>query len=367
MVIIRLARGGSKKRPFYNIVATDSRSRRDGRFIERVGFYNPVATKGEVAAHRSGPPDVLARRWRATVADRRPSGQAIATSSAGCLMVLARIVVRFDRGSRACVSSPMPIVSLKQSSNLAARFFELMSERDSGSSGRVRQPAVRAREDVSWSGARSARLSASRQARRRAASCERRFRCGRDAIENRRKLARRRGRSRRNRRRLRPQRLGQGGRARGCWPRWRCVAQREALVADQRPRAQIGAVRCRRKCIATRVVAHLGGVTDRDAALALRGSRVYISRSEFPALGADEFYWVDLLGLDVVNVAGVNLGKVADMIDNGAHSVLRIEYPDTDKSGKPVTGERLIPFVGVFVKTVDQAAKQITVDWEADY
>src|SRR3954462_5836894 len=47
MVIIRLARGGSKKRPFSNIVATDSRSRRDGRFIERVGFYNPVATKGE--------------------------------------------------------------------------------------------------------------------------------------------------------------------------------------------------------------------------------------------------------------------------------------------------------------------------------
>src|SRR5215469_3295730 len=47
MVIIRLARGGSKKRPFYNIVATDSRNRRDGRFIERVGFYNPVASKGE--------------------------------------------------------------------------------------------------------------------------------------------------------------------------------------------------------------------------------------------------------------------------------------------------------------------------------
>ena len=47
MVIIRLARGGSKKRPFYNIVATDSRNRRDGRFIERIGFYNPVATKGE--------------------------------------------------------------------------------------------------------------------------------------------------------------------------------------------------------------------------------------------------------------------------------------------------------------------------------
>ncbi len=47
MVVIRLARGGSKKRPFYNVVAADSRNRRDGRFIERVGFYNPVANEGQ--------------------------------------------------------------------------------------------------------------------------------------------------------------------------------------------------------------------------------------------------------------------------------------------------------------------------------
>ncbi len=47
MVVIRLARGGAKKRPFYNVVVADSRSRRDGRFIERVGFYNPIATAKE--------------------------------------------------------------------------------------------------------------------------------------------------------------------------------------------------------------------------------------------------------------------------------------------------------------------------------
>lgn len=47
MVVIRLARGGSKNRPFYAVVVTDSRSRRDGRFIERVGFYNPVANEKE--------------------------------------------------------------------------------------------------------------------------------------------------------------------------------------------------------------------------------------------------------------------------------------------------------------------------------
>jgi len=47
MVVIRLARGGAKKRPFFNVVVADSRNRRDGRFIERVGFYNPIAAKDE--------------------------------------------------------------------------------------------------------------------------------------------------------------------------------------------------------------------------------------------------------------------------------------------------------------------------------
>jgi small subunit ribosomal protein S16 len=53
MVVIRLARGGAKKRPFYNIVVTDSRNRRDGRFIERVGFYNPIANDREEALRLS--------------------------------------------------------------------------------------------------------------------------------------------------------------------------------------------------------------------------------------------------------------------------------------------------------------------------
>lgn len=47
MVTIRMSRGGAKKRPFYHIVVTDSRNRRDGRYIERIGFFNPVATGGE--------------------------------------------------------------------------------------------------------------------------------------------------------------------------------------------------------------------------------------------------------------------------------------------------------------------------------
>lgn len=51
MVTIRLSRGGAKKRPFYHVVVTDSRNRRDGRYIERLGFYNPVAKGNEVTLH----------------------------------------------------------------------------------------------------------------------------------------------------------------------------------------------------------------------------------------------------------------------------------------------------------------------------
>ncbi|MFM0323922.1 ribosome maturation factor RimM [Caballeronia glebae] len=122
------------------------------------------------------------------------------------------------------------------------------------------------------------------------------------------------------------------------------------------------------KVHADTIVARIAGCDDRDAALALKGHTVNIARSDFPRLDSDdEFYWVDLIGLDVENEAGVALGRVADLIDNSAHSILRIEYPGTDKDGKPVTEERLIPFVGVYVKTVDRAAKRIVVDWDADF
>ncbi|WP_026182680.1 30S ribosomal protein S16 [Leeia oryzae] len=54
MVVIRLARGGAKNRPFYNVVVADSRNRRDGRFVERIGFYNPVAPEGTEALRING-------------------------------------------------------------------------------------------------------------------------------------------------------------------------------------------------------------------------------------------------------------------------------------------------------------------------
>jgi 16S rRNA processing protein RimM len=113
------------------------------------------------------------------------------------------------------------------------------------------------------------------------------------------------------------------------------------------------------------VVARLMGVSGRDAAEALKGATVQIRRSHFPALDNDEFYWVDLIGLAVVNERGEHLGVVGDLMDNGAHPILRVDPPVAE--GEKPRPELLIPFVDQFVKTVDQAARLITVDWEADY
>ena len=113
------------------------------------------------------------------------------------------------------------------------------------------------------------------------------------------------------------------------------------------------------------VTATLVDLSERDAAEALKGATVQVSRADFPALPEDEYYWTDLIGLDVVNVQGESLGKVADMMHNGAQSILRIMPVAVNPDDKPA--ERLVPFVDPFVKTVDLKARLITLDWGLDY
>ena len=110
------------------------------------------------------------------------------------------------------------------------------------------------------------------------------------------------------------------------------------------------------------IVAASAEVPDRTAAEALRGARVFVPRSSFPTPGDDEYYWVDLIGLSVVNREGVALGTVRELMANGPQTTLVLA---AEQDGKAV--ERLIPFVAAFVDSVDLAGRLITVDWQADY
>ena len=119
----------------------------------------------------------------------------------------------------------------------------------------------------------------------------------------------------------------------------------------------------------------------RNAAESLKGARIFMSRSQFPQTSdPDEYYWIDLLGLRVVNREGVALGVVRDLMSTGPNSVLVIEYTvaapvaDVSGAGEPTApvaaskqAERLIPFVAAYVDKVDKAAGVITVDWQEDY
>lgn len=107
------------------------------------------------------------------------------------------------------------------------------------------------------------------------------------------------------------------------------------------------------------IVATVDDVQDRNGAESLKGARVFVSRSAFPTPDNDEFYWVDLIGLTVVNRQDEVLGEVVDLLDTGPTSVLRLKAADDT--------ERLIPFVSAYIDSVSLADKRIVADWGLDY
>lgn len=107
------------------------------------------------------------------------------------------------------------------------------------------------------------------------------------------------------------------------------------------------------------LVARLPDVDDRDAAAKLVDSEIVIARAQLPQAGEDEYYWVDLEGMQVVTAAGVALGRVHHVFATGANDVLVVRGGER---------ERLVPFViGEFIKDVDREAGRIVVDWDPEF
>ncbi len=106
------------------------------------------------------------------------------------------------------------------------------------------------------------------------------------------------------------------------------------------------------------VVAQVEGIADRDQALTLMGWNIYIDHNQLSAPEKGEYYWADLVGLDVENMEGIQLGKVESLFETGANNVILI-------SGER---ERAIPFLqGQTVKSIDLETGKILVDWDADF
>lgn len=107
------------------------------------------------------------------------------------------------------------------------------------------------------------------------------------------------------------------------------------------------------------IIAQLEGVADRNQAAALFDCLVAVPRTELPALDKGEYYWSQLISLDVINVQGEKLGVVDFLFETGANDVLAVKTP---------LGEQiLIPYLDSTVLGVDLTARAIEVDWQADY
>lgn len=100
------------------------------------------------------------------------------------------------------------------------------------------------------------------------------------------------------------------------------------------------------------------GIADRNAAALLRGYTIEIGRASFADTEDDEYYWTDLVGLNVFNREQLNLGTVSSLMDTGAHDVLVVDGN---------YGRKLIPFVAQYIDEVNLAQQNICVDWGSDY
>lgn len=107
------------------------------------------------------------------------------------------------------------------------------------------------------------------------------------------------------------------------------------------------------------LIVHLSGIDDRDQALALRGTEVAIRRDQLPSLGDNEYYWTDLIGLEVITTGHVSLGHISEMMATGANDVMVVDAGEQ---------RRLVPFVQPqFVKDVSLEQGRIIVDWDPDF
>ncbi|HUS53008.1 MAG TPA: ribosome maturation factor RimM [Thermohalobaculum sp.] len=104
--------------------------------------------------------------------------------------------------------------------------------------------------------------------------------------------------------------------------------------------------------------ARLSGVTTREEAEALKGTRLYAPRDRLPSLPDDEFYHADLVGLTVVDTGGIEIGKVRAIHDHGAGDMLEVTGTGGERLGRTV----LIPFTQAAVPTVDLAQGRVVVD-----
>ena len=115
------------------------------------------------------------------------------------------------------------------------------------------------------------------------------------------------------------------------------------------------------------LVAKLAGIDDHNLAETFRNRKLGVPRSAMPEPEEGEYYWSDLVGMEVVNCQGVVLGRIEDLISTGAHEVLCVRAESESGQGGSSGRERLLPFIASVVKTVDMQARSVCVDWQADW
>lgn len=333
MVTIRLARGGAKKRPFFGIMVADQRKSPRGRFIERIGFFNPRATGGEESLR------IDMERVEYWISKGAKPSDRVST-----------LLKQFAKGPEALAEEQAKRDAAKEAKKAA----QAKAEADALKAKEAEEAqAAKEAEEAAAAEAEAEAAPEEAPAEEAASEAEEAPAEGEEAAEQFYRV------------------YIELGKVVGVWG----VKGWIKLHSYTRNRADISnyfnwwlqsskndnhtlfkVLNCREQ--GQGVVAQLDGVTDRDQAMALNGQRIFVKEAELPELPEGEFYWQQLIGLTVSNNEQA-IGVIDSILETGANDVLVIKQDDA--------ADVLVPYIDSVVQQVDIAQGTMLVDWDPAY
>ena len=386
MVKIRLARGGAKKNPFYSIVATDSRKRRDSGYIERIGYFNPVARGQEVrlqleedrlshwisqGAQISDRVKQLVKEYRDPSIREKQLAKQAAKADDKAKKIAAEEKAKADLEAKEAAEEAAAAEAPAEAPAEEAAAEAPAESRSRSSSRRSRSRRSSSRRSRSRS---SSRRSRSRSSSRRSSSRRSRSR------SSRRKLQQKKPQQKKSQlKNLKKNNLVSSaphsnekkllvGKINGFfglqgWVKVFSYTKPRVNILNYSPwsidvdgelqKIEIKNGREQSKTI----VAHISGIDTREDSQKLIGKDIYIDKEQLPELNEDQYYWHELIGFTVLNQNKESLGLVDYFVETGANNVLVVK-------GKK---EHWIPYIEPYLVSVDSKKKEIFVDWDKDF
>ena len=382
MVKIRLARGGAKKNPFYSIVATDSRKRRDSGYIERIGYFNPVARGQEVrlqleedrlshwisqGAQISDRVKQLVKEYRDPSIREKQLAKQSAKADDKAKKIAAEEKAKADLEAKEAAEEAAAAEAAAEAPAEEAA-AEAPAEEAAAEEAAAEEAAAEAPAEEAAAEAQQQKLQQKKpqqklqQKKPQQKLQQKKPQQKKSQLKNLKKNNLVSSAPHSNEKKLLVGKINGFFGLQG-WVKVFSYTKPRVNILNYSPwsidvdgelqKIEIKNGREQSKTI----VAHISGIDTREDSQKLIGKDIYIDKEQLPELNEDQYYWHELIGFTVLNQNKESLGLVDYFVETGANNVLVVK-------GKK---EHWIPYIEPYLVSVDSKKKEIFVDWDKDF